>query len=333
MHPDRFLSLARRAHLRAWGVQETAREVLFTEGGDGWHVALSRYGRRRARKHPVLLVPGLAANRFTFDLAPEVSHAAHLGRLGFDVFTLELRGHGRSEAPRPWSAWGFHDYVDYDLPAALDRVLEVTGAQAVHGIGHSMGGIGLLGRVVAGDPRVRSVATLGSSVDYSGTPSVFRTAVKALFLTYVIPAVPLGAFASTMAPIALAFPNPIDAGNVHHRNVDRELYRRLTAVGFHSIRAKVLRDLAAAVRPGGIADAGGRRYAEVLSAGDVPVLAIAGSADVQCSPEAAERHGELRVFGRSEGHREDYGHFDLIMGSHAAQEVWPTLEEWLLAHE
>ena len=338
---DRFLSAGRKAHLRLWNVTETARDVRFVRTEDGWHLALSRYGGLGkvpgARRHPVLLVHGLGSNRLAFDLAPEVSLSAFLARLGFDVFALDLRGHGRSEKPRlfhpkDWG-WNFHDYASKDLPAALDGVLDWTGAAGVHVVGHSMGGIALHTRVAKLDPRIRSGTTLGASIDYSGTKTVFHSLIKWIWATYLMPAVPLGGLTRSMAPLALAFDNPVDRGNVFPSNVDRRLYRGLVGTAFHGISSPVLRSLSKAFRPGGLCDENGDGYGDAVP-GETPVLALAGTKDVQCAPEAAARRStEMRAFGRAFDHEDDYGHFDLIMGKRAATETWPVLAEWLASHD
>ena len=121
--------------------------------------------------------------------------------------------------------------------------------------------------------------------------------------------------------------------NVWHRNVEVERYRRLVALGFHPIPGDVLADLSNAfVRPG-MRD-GSTPIATALPR-DVPILAIAGSRDTQCTPEAAGRHagGRCMAFGREHGHAEEFGHFDLLMGTHAPAAVWPELRNWVENHD
>ncbi len=239
--------------------------------------------------------------------------------------------------------WRLFDYVWEDLPAAFETLRQITGRPKLHYVGHSMGGIVALcwlaqrtleakeGTPLTANP-LHSLCTLGSAIDYSGTKSIFHEVRRLLPLSRVLPAVPLGAISSFMSPFALATPNPIDATNVHHSNVNRALYRRLTAVGFHAISTPVLRDLSTCFDVGGISD-GTRQYASLLPA-ETPTLSIAGSVDVQCSPTAAARHGhETRAFGRAYGQADEYGHFDLIIGKRAPTEVWPTIADWLIAHD
>ena len=45
--------------------------------------------------------------------------------------------------------------------------------------------------------------------------------------------------------------------------------------------------------------------------------------------EIASQPKQFRLFGRVNGHKNDYGHDDLVIGKHARQEVYPTILEWL----
>ena len=61
---------------------------------------------------------------------------------------------------------------------------------------------------------------------------------------------------------------------------------------------------------------------------------IAASDDRQCPLEALEHtaaatRAKVLRFGRRYGHAAEYGHFDLLLGRHAPNEVWPALLEWL----
>ena len=327
---DRYISRRRQRHLTRWGVSDGHREVRYVRTDDDWTIALTRYGTGSGPA--VVLCHGLAANRHAFDLATDRSLAAHLGREGFDVFALELRGHGRSEKPTfrgKKYRWSFYDYAKLDAPAALDEVLRASGQQRVHWVGHSMGGILLLAMLALGEKRIASGVTVGSSIDYSHTGSAFENLIRLLPLTRMIDPVPLGPIAAALAPGALAFDNPVDRFNVYPPNIDRALYRKLTAIGFHPVPAGVLRDLAGGFRSGGLRLPDGRSCLSLLPT-SVPVLSVAGTADLQCSPTAARRHGsDHEVFGKVHGHVEDYGHFDLLVGDRAATEVWPVLTQWL----
>ena len=69
------------------------------------------HGRRAP---PVLLVHGFGQNRYAWHL-PSRSFANHLARAGFDVFNLDLRGHGRSRLSAAGARRGVDDYVERGL--------------------------------------------------------------------------------------------------------------------------------------------------------------------------------------------------------------------------
>ena len=75
---------------------------------------------------------------------------------------------------------------------------------------------------------------------------------------------------------------------------------------------------------------GSTRYLPPLGRASTPVLAFAGTRDRQCSPQAADT--TLRAVGsrrRRLETLEDYGHFDLLIGKHAHEAVFPKVLAWL----
>ena len=76
---------------------------------------------------------------------------------------------------------GFFDYVNHDLPAALQLIREVSDSEYVHGIGHSLGGLVLMAGNAQG-AELTSLVTIGSALDYSETPSVFHRAARLAWL-------------------------------------------------------------------------------------------------------------------------------------------------------
>src|SRR5690349_2969564 len=89
---------------------------------------------------PVLLIHGFGQNRYAWHL-PSRSLANHLARAGFDVFNLDLRGHGRSRHFGARRSRGIDDYVTEDLPSAVEEVYALSGKRPVYLVGHSLGGL------------------------------------------------------------------------------------------------------------------------------------------------------------------------------------------------
>ena len=183
-------------------------EVHYATASDGWKVALHRYlprGREEVAR-PVVLCHGLGANRYNFDLGRGPSLARYLRERGYDVWVLELRGAGCSSRPR-WLngrryTWNFDDFVERDIPAALDRVRMKTGAEQVNWVGHSMGGL-----VMYAFLQEQGREAVASAVAVS-SPGIFRNLgpirpihrlLKALL---VFPAIHFEVLARGVAPLA-----------------------------------------------------------------------------------------------------------------------------------
>lgn len=300
---------------------------------DGWRIALHRYrGQGAPRRHPVIGCHGLGANHLAFDVSTETSLARHLAARGYDVFLVDLRGHGASERGR--FGWAFDHYVESDMPAVLADV------GRAHWIGHSMGGILALAYLARGGQGLASAVTVGSALDYSGSPSGFHRLVPLLRVLDLVPAVPVAAIARLSARLVGRFPSPYERFNVWPSNTDPRLWRRICEEGFEAVSPPVMRQLATAMLPGGLQALDGDGYLSRLSGVETPVLALAGSRDAQCPPGAVARTvtalgraGVLRVFGAEHGHRDDYGHFDLLMGRRAKGEVFPHIDAWLDSHD
>jgi pimeloyl-ACP methyl ester carboxylesterase len=333
-------------------VEAGADEVHFVRTEDGWRIALSRYrARGSTRRHPVMLVHGLASSHLNFDPAVDNSLARHLSLRGYDVWAVDLRGHGLSDRPglgtgRRWR-WTFDDYLLRDLPAAIGHVLTQTGKPALHWIGHSMGGLLLYAHLSrGGSAQTRCGVAIGSSLDYSRADSDFRPLLRLRPLGRVLRVLPLGRASLLLSPLAGRVPNPFERFNWWRSNVDPRLVRRLLACAYANVPTSLLLQLATAFTAGGLLSGDGRvRYIEGLASASAPVLAVAGDRDRQCSPEAARatleavgsagavRNGRLSVFGVEHGQADHYGHCDLVMGRRARSEVFPVLAEWLDQHD
>ncbi len=208
-------------------------DLDYATTNDGWRIALHRYAAQGARRrHAVICCHGLGANRVGFDVTPDVSLARHLAAQGYEVFALELRGHGASDRPSRGSGrsfgWAFDDYLFRDVPAAIAHVARLSGRDAVHWIGHSMGGLLLYAHLASGgSAAIRSGIAVGSSLDYSATASGFHRLMILRNLVNRLPAIPVGLIARTFGAFAGRVVTPVRALQC------LAFQRRLCALGPH----------------------------------------------------------------------------------------------------
>ncbi|MCP4499418.1 MAG: alpha/beta hydrolase [Deltaproteobacteria bacterium] len=348
------LRMAEKATKRAFQYRTGEDEVHYARTKDDWRIGLGRYRARgdsakakSRRQRPILLVPGLSANRYTFDIGEGRSLARSLSEQGYDVFVVELRGHGRSQRPQHGTShsygWNFDTHLQQDVSAAIDLVLDVTGAPALHWVGHSMGGL-LLYALLATEssPRICSGTTVGSTLEFAGAASDFHVLKKILPFTALVDFIPVERIGTLLSPIAARFDSASDRFNYHLENIDAAVVRKYTANIHHDVSSAVFSQLSSALEPGGLLSADGKlRYQAKLSSSQVPVLAIAGSKDRQCAPESVKvtfnalshADNKMVVFGKEYGHVEDYGHTDLLVGDRVGSEVFPEIISWLEARD
>ncbi len=81
-----------------------------------------------------------------------------------------------------------------------------------------------------------------------------------------------------------------------------------------------------------------RDYRAELSRIDVPALFLAGARDPFAAPDAVKEtvdactgiaDKEFRICSRAQGLRANYGHFDLLLGRDAPDEIYPMVARWL----
>uniref|UniRef100_A0A182SY57 Lipase n=1 Tax=Anopheles maculatus TaxID=74869 RepID=A0A182SY57_9DIPT len=135
------------ALIRKYGYPIEQHEVITD---DGYVLALTRIPPKRNptnRSLPILLVHGLFASSADFlIIGPNNSLAYLLADQGRDVWLADLRGNRYSRrhtrlSPTSQAYWDYswHEMGYHDLPATIDHILHVTGANLLHYIGYSQG--------------------------------------------------------------------------------------------------------------------------------------------------------------------------------------------------
>jgi pimeloyl-ACP methyl ester carboxylesterase len=257
---------------------------------------------------------------------------------GWDVWIVELRGHGLSKAGVDWQCpWDVDDYIT-DARSFAAFVSDQACGAAVHWVGHSLGGIiGIAMACLLPPPPLASVTGVGSSFFYSD--SVFS---KLSFLVPVLTSLsflPADAIMRAQSPLSFRFvSNVTDAVMAWRSNIDADVGRALFSSNFEPISKRVTLQLATGLSAAGILHREGEPLSCGLSKCNVPVFLIAGDRDKQCPSRSVQILFELlprsescryACFGKDQRCIDHYGHFDLIMGLRFEQEVFPSLQAFL----
>lgn len=321
-------------------------EVCYTTTEDGWRIGISRY-RPVDRKYaePLLLVHGIASNRLSFDLTDRLSLAMSLARAGFDVWVVDLRGRGDSVRPKLFSGlrydWSFDEYAEKDLPAAVKEVLRATGAARVHLVGFSIGALACYAYLSdtkrAGTKRDLGV---GSLVSLAG-PTSFKRLEKFLSARlirslrwmrhrWMMRVLAPGSGYLHPSPLQLIY-NP--------ENTDGLTQRRAMVNAVANFARNELLQYADWIRGDVFRSIDQRRdYRAELGRIEVPALFVAGARDPFAAPDAVKetfdactgiKEKEFRICSRAQGMKANYGHFDLLLGRDAPDEVYPMVAEFL----
>jgi polyhydroxyalkanoate synthase subunit PhaC len=313
------------------------KEVVVTAG-----VPLAMVRKRLAgaesTRAPVLLIHGFGQNRYAWHL-PSRSFSNYLAAAGFDVFNLDLRGHGRSHKLGGIRSRGAHCYVEEDLPQAVAEVRALSGGRPVFLVGHSLGGLVSYAAAPSLVGLVRGVVTLGSPYHFT-RGSMFLGAVRAVNGSLRALRVPLGNLPLTLQPVGTALsgmtrvlkgrahPLPLRAwheGATEHHVLEEHFRLAFDRASLEDLRN--LFDWAWERRFGGA-----RGYAERFERSeDLSLLVIAGSNDELASPKAV-RPAYERSRSRDKTYREyPFGHIDLIVGRDAPRTLWTDVRDWLVA--
>lgn len=287
---------------------------------------------------PVLLIHGYGQNRYAWHL-PARSFSNYLARAGFDVFNLDLRGHGRSRHLGARLPAHVTEFVREDVPAAVEEIQKLSGNRPVYVIGHSLGGL----IAYAASPRLNGalagVTTLGSPYQFTrGSPWLAMLGWMMLHLDRRMPlghgALELKGLGEAMRSLRTfiespVFPLPI-RGFVP-RSMEPQVLSQHMSLAMDRGSITVLRNMflraaewrSSGDRLGGLADA------EAFERLDIPMLVVAGTKDDLAPPSSVEP-----AFLRSRSSDKTYrafprGHIDLIMGMDAPQTIWPLIESWI----
>lgn len=314
------------------------KDVVMTPGPHPLGMVRKRLAEGETRG-VVILVHGFGQNRYTWHSSRR-SFSNFLARAGWDVFNVDLRGHGRSRrfgAPRPKMIF---EYIEEDLPAFAREAMALSGHDRFFLCGHSMGG--LIAYSVAGTSmrqHTRGVITIGSPYRFgqgSALLLLLREAAAAVGWTGLFdsnPALPVRFVGQHLLKRAALWDNrilPLPIRGWVPGGTEREVLEEYLSKTFEHTSLAVALDILKAGGAGGFKSLDGMiDYSTAFEMLDRPLLVIAGTEDQLAPPESVRPAYEVSK-SRDKTYRAwPLGHLDLIMGREATRTVWTLVRDWL----
>ena len=182
--------------------------------GDGWEIDVRQYWddhRLDPGREPVVLVPGYGMNAFVLGFHPGgLSLVEFLVQAGFEVWTANLRGQGKSRGHRRGAGpIGFRELALTDVPTALDtvRARTLTTATTIHALGCSLGAsILYIYLAHRADHGLASLVSIGGPLRWEDVHPLVKLVFKSPGLAGAIPIRGTRAGARLVLPVVKRMP-------------------------------------------------------------------------------------------------------------------------------
>jgi pimeloyl-ACP methyl ester carboxylesterase len=311
--------------------------------------AVPRDARDAARLDPptratVLLIHGYGQNRYAWHL-PSRSFANHLAAAGFDVWNVDLRGQGRSRLVGAQSPHALREYIEEDMPRAIDEIVDTTGRPDMFLVGHSLGGLLSYATAPLMERTIRGVVTIGSPYLFTRGSTTLRVlaslaaGLEKVGVRVGQEAIPLKLVAKSMQAARRYLESPLYPLGLrgwHAGAIEPEILAEHLDQAFDSASVQVMLTMFGWSQSAFGSDIGeeasrrdGLTYAERFERCRVPLLVIAGTGD-DMAPPASVEPAYLRSNSPDKSYRElPLGHIDLLVGTDAPKTTWLIVERWL----
>lgn len=317
---------------------------------DGMHLIMTqKLPVGREPQAYAMLVHGLGQNRYSWTLSGR-SLENYLIAQGFSTFNIELRGHGLSRANGSRHPENFETYLNYDMPAFINAIWELTGGQKFFYIGHSLGGsiaycvgsgfqdklagiisIGGPFQMAEGNRLLKAVAHTGVMLGRLYPFKQYQPDVFYIDYIGILTAMGLKDIMDSRwyknIPLQLWYPGSIE---------DDILTERITR-GFDRTSFNVVKYFFKWGSCGQFLSSDGCvNFENQIRDLTIPILFVNGDMDYGVPEKAIQKAYDLagsedkifKTFGGEE-HDLHWGHCDLICGKDAPDVIWPYMLDWM----
>ncbi len=320
--------------MAAVDVGQTDSDVVYRENA----LAVHRYEpEERRHETPILIVYALVNRPYILDLQPDRSVIRRLLGAGFRVYLVDWGEPSRLDATLDLT-----DYVTRYLDNCVDAVRSDAETPDLHLLGYCMGAT-MASMYAARNPgAVRTLTCMAMPFAFDGTGGILERWART-----VDPALLVETYGNVPAPllaVEFAMLNPVE----HLVTKYVRLYENLDDAAFVETFARMERwiwdgvDVPGAAfrefideiyRENQLLEGAFELDGEPVPFGtiDVPVLQIVGADDDIVPPASSAPFGDVIA---SEDIRVvdcPVGHVGLSVSSHAHDELWPTVGDWLAA--
>jgi alpha-beta hydrolase superfamily lysophospholipase len=310
------------------------KEIILTGSKVPLAMVRKRLETGEGTRAPVLLVHGFGQNRYTWHL-PARSFSNYLARAGFDVFNLDLRGHGRSRHYGAARCRGVEDYVCEDVPVAVEEARALSGNRKVWLVGHSLGGLVSYAAAPNLAGAVAGVASIGSPYQFArgsftlgAFALLFRMFARAPFPNAPLPLQPVGKTLRVIRRFAESPLYPLPLRGWHAGSCEPHVLEQYLRLAFDRAAVAEMREMFSWAAHGRF---GGRKhdYVERFERMDLPLLVLAGANDDLAPPDSV-RPGFTASRATDKTYRVvPLGHIDLVVGRDAPEMTWATVARWM----
>lgn len=201
---------------------------FLVDNGAGYKLSIRRTKpsgtSEAAPRRPVLIVPGYGMNSFIFDFHPRgPSLVASLAARGLEVWTVDMRGQGRSIRTHGSDRYGLAELAVEDLGATIRHVLDATETKATHLdlIGCSLGTALSFAHVACvPDAPVHAVVSMAGLVTWKAAHPLVRLAFGSPRVAGMVRVKHVRSLARTAVPTVVKFAPRLLSLYLNHVSTD-----------------------------------------------------------------------------------------------------------------